>query len=80
VTDGARSLALNAKGRVAVYLVSAELDILPLVKNDPFNLVSVGNEQFYSNLETVGYGYTPPFRGVLDIRRKPGYSIGTLYN
>ena len=80
VTDGAGSLALNAKGRVAVHLASAEPDILPLVKNDPFNLVNVGDEQFYSNLETVGYGYTPPFRGVSDIRRKPGYSIGTLYD
>ena len=80
VTDGAGNLALNAKGRVAAHLSPAAPDTLPLIKVDPFNLVSVGDEQFYANLETIGYGYSSPFRGVSDILRKPGCSIGTLYD
>ncbi|KAK4232439.1 polyketide synthase [Podospora fimiseda] len=80
VTDGAGTLVLNAKGRVAAHLASASSDTLPLVKSNPYNLVYVGDEQFYSNLETIGYGYGSPFKDVSDIQRKPGYSIGTLYD
>ncbi len=80
VTDGAGNLALNAKGRVAAHLSPAAPDTLPLIKVDPFNLVRVGDEQFYANLETIGYGYSSPFKGVSDILRKPGCSIGTLYD
>ncbi|KAK3995851.1 hypothetical protein QBC44DRAFT_388103 [Cladorrhinum sp. PSN332] len=80
VTDGAGTLVLNAKGRVAAHLAPASSGTLPLVKSDPYNLVNVGDEQFYSNLETIGYGYTSPFKGVSDIQRKPGHSIGTLHD
>ncbi|KAK3299648.1 polyketide synthase [Chaetomium fimeti] len=74
------NLVLNSKGRVTVVLAPRSSDTLPVAKADPFNLVAVGEEQFYANLESIGYGYSTPFRGVSDIRRKPGYSIGTLHD
>ncbi|EGD86562.1 hypothetical protein H112_05064 [Trichophyton rubrum D6] len=79
VADGGNTL-LNAKGKVSVQLSSAKPNTLPLVKAEPFNLVSVQDDRFYSNLSTVGYGYSHPFRGVSDIQRKSGYSIGTLFD
>ncbi|KAM4063751.1 polyketide synthase dehydratase [Hirsutella rhossiliensis] len=54
--------------------------MLPLVETKPYSMVSVDNEAFYANLSDVGYNYSPPFCGVSNIRRKPGYSVGTLLN
>lgn len=76
---GGNNVMLNARGRVSAQLAtSAEPDTLPLRKHDAYNLVDVDQEQFYTNLGRIGYEYSHPFRGVSDIRRKPGYSTGTL--
>jgi acyl transferase domain-containing protein/SAM-dependent methyltransferase/NADP-dependent 3-hydroxy acid dehydrogenase YdfG len=80
VADGAGNVVLNAKGRALGRLSPAEPDTLPLVKADPFDLVNVEDEHFYTNLSRVGYDYSSPFRGVSNIRRKPGYSVGTLFD
>lgn len=55
-------------------------DTLPAVATDPYNVADVDGERFYANLSRLGYDYSPPFCGVADIRRKPGYSVGTLLN
>jgi acyl transferase domain-containing protein/NAD(P)-dependent dehydrogenase (short-subunit alcohol dehydrogenase family) len=78
VANGAGNAVLNAKGRASAQLSPAEPDTLPLVKTDPFNLVPVGEDHFYTNLSRVGYDYSSPFRGLSNIHRKPGYSSGTL--
>lgn len=78
--EGSGSLVLNARGRVSAQLATPEPSTLPLINNDPFNLVPVGVDHFYSNLSRVGYNYSPPFQGVHNIRRKPGYSAGDLYD
>ncbi|KAM5489297.1 Type I Iterative PKS [Microsporum audouinii] len=79
VADGGNIL-LNAKGQVSGHISPAKPDSLPVVKATPFNLVDVQDERFYTNLSSVGYGYSHPFRGVSNIRRKPGYSVGTLFD
>ncbi|KAF3484360.1 polyketide synthase [Arthroderma uncinatum] len=79
VVDGGNIL-LNAKGRVAGHLSPAKPDSLPLVKEQAFNLVGVRDEHFYANLSGVGYEYSHPFRGLSNIRRKSGYSVGTLFD
>lgn len=76
--SGSSRVVLNAKGRVSAQLAPAEADSLPLSRTEAYNLVDVGEEHFYTNLARVGYEYLPPFRGVSNIRRKPGFSTGTL--
>lgn len=79
VADGVNNIVLNAKGRTSVQLSLADPKSLSLLKTEEaFNLVNVGEEQFYTNLSRIGYGYSPPFQGVSNIRRKLGYSIGKL--
>ena len=75
---GMANTTLNAKGRTECYLSPAKPSTLPLVKTDPYNMVNIDEEHFYSNLSRIGYNYTPPFRGLSNIRRKLGYSVGTL--
>ncbi|CAG8085918.1 unnamed protein product [Penicillium olsonii] len=72
------TILLNAKGGALVVMNSARADTLPISRAEPYNLVPVDEDQFYESLTRVGYNYAHPFRGVSDIRRKPGYSVGTL--
>ena len=76
--EGVANAILNARGRVLCHLSPAEPGTLPLVKTDPYNLVNIDEEHFYTNLSKIGYDYAPPFRGLSNIRRKLGYSVGTL--
>ncbi|RYP60584.1 hypothetical protein DL770_009960 [Monosporascus sp. CRB-9-2] len=79
VSDGVSNTVLNATGRASVQLSQAVPDSLDILKpEEPFNLVHIKDEHFYVNLSRMGYGYSPPFRGVSNIRRKLGYSIGTV--
>ena len=75
---GAANITLNARGRTQCYVSPPKPGTLPLVRTDPYNLVDIHEEHFYSNLSRIGYNYTPPFRGLSNIRRKLGYSVGTL--
>ncbi|KAI0882956.1 uncharacterized protein GGS22DRAFT_190934 [Annulohypoxylon maeteangense] len=75
----AGSTVLNAKGRVQCQLSTSEPDEIPLIKaGDNYDLVNIDEKQFYDNLSGVGYGYSPPFQGLSNIRRKLGYGAGTL--
>ncbi|KAJ5090322.1 hypothetical protein N7532_009006 [Penicillium argentinense] len=74
------TVQLNAKGGALVDLTLAKPDTIPLVGADLYNLVPVNEVHFYESLARVGYNYARPFRGVSDIRRKPGYSVGTLFD
>ncbi|CAG8224295.1 unnamed protein product [Penicillium salamii] len=74
------TIQLNAKGGALVEMSLAKADTLSIARTDPYNLVPVDQAQFYESLTRVGYNYAHPFRGVSDIRRKPGYSVGTLSN
>ncbi|KAK3934578.1 polyketide synthase [Diplogelasinospora grovesii] len=76
--DGSAKAVMNAKGRASCYLSDTQADALPLVQADPYNLTEVDRDSFYTNLSRVGYGYSTPFCGISEIRRKLGYSVGTL--
>ncbi|OJJ97688.1 hypothetical protein ASPACDRAFT_108, partial [Aspergillus aculeatus ATCC 16872] len=78
VTNGS-TLVLNAQGRVEGELCAQAADSLDSgAAKDTYQLVPITEEHFYANLSRVGYGYSGHFRGLSDIRRKPGYSTGTL--
>ncbi|CAG7998045.1 unnamed protein product [Penicillium salamii] len=74
------TIQLTAKGGALVEMSFSKADTLPNAKADPYNLVPVDEDQFYESLTRVGYNCAHPFRGVSDIRRKPGYSVGTLFD
>ena len=76
--EGVASATLNARGRALCHLSPAEPGTLPLLKTDPYNLVKIDEEHFYTNLSKIGYDYSTPFRGLSNIRRKLGYSVGAL--
>ena len=76
--DGVTNATLNARGRALCHLSPAEPGTLPLLRTDPYNLVKIDEEHFYTNLSKIGYDYATPFRGLSNIRRKLGYSVGTL--
>lgn len=78
VAEGTANSVLNANGRALCHLSPMGPDTLPLLKTDPYNLVNVDKEHFYRNLSKIGYGYASPFRGLSNIRRKLGCSVGTL--
>ncbi|KAL8809367.1 MAG: hypothetical protein Q9200_003471 [Gallowayella weberi] len=76
--EGTAKPTLNARGRVLCHLSPQDSDILPISKTEYYNLVDVGEEHFYRNLCKIGYDYAPPFRGLSNIRRTLGCSVGTL--
>lgn len=76
--EGAANTVMNARGRAQCSLARAKPGTIPLVKTDPYNLVHIDAEHFYSNLTKLGYDYALPFRGLSNIRRKLGYSVGIL--
>ncbi|UNI18379.1 putative PKS/NRPS-like protein biosynthetic cluster [Purpureocillium takamizusanense] len=78
VPEGSGSAILSAKGHVSGDLFPAVPDALPTASESAYNLVDIGEETFYKNLTSVGYGYSPPFQGLSKICRRPRYSIGTL--
>ncbi|KAB5550768.1 polyketide synthetase [Coniochaeta sp. 2T2.1] len=51
---------------------------LPSRKDDPPNLTSVSEDQFYSSLEPLGYSYTGHFRTLSSIKRKLDYSSSMI--
>ncbi|KAL8724801.1 MAG: hypothetical protein Q9166_007747 [cf. Caloplaca sp. 2 TL-2023] len=75
--ESATNTVLNARGRVLCHISPVKPGILPLLKTDPYNLVNIDEEQFYGNLSKIGYDYALPFRGLSNIRRKLGCSVGT---
>ena len=72
------SLALNAEGDVTVVLAEPETDRLPFVEPEDFNMTEVEVDRFYDQLTELQYEYSPPFRGMLSIKRKNGYATGTI--
>ncbi|KAG6365507.1 hypothetical protein INS49_007118 [Diaporthe citri] len=71
-------IVLNAKGKAQAQLSRPEPNALPPAKDSAYNLAHVPEAYFYENLSLIGYDYSPPFRGLSNITRKPGYSAGKL--
>lgn len=73
-------VVLNAKGKAFAQLSQPQADELPPVVADgnAYNLVNVAEGPFYGNLSSIGYDYSSPFQGLSSMKRKPGYSAGSL--
>lgn len=71
-------LTANAQGEVTVMLAEQDADKLPFAESEDFNMGEIEIERFYEQLTKLGYEYSPPFRGMLSIKRKNGYASGTL--
>ncbi|RDW61769.1 uncharacterized protein DSM5745_10441 [Aspergillus mulundensis] len=69
----------NAAGRLRVTYGEPSVHALP--KQRPSlagDMVDVPSERFYNSLESLGYGYTGPFRALTNLRRKHGVTTGSI--
>ncbi|KAI0424987.1 hypothetical protein F5Y09DRAFT_347142 [Xylaria sp. FL1042] len=72
-------MARNAHGRVTVRLGETdEVEQLPLLHPETYNLADIEVDRFYNSLFRLGYGYESPFNCIRSIKRKLGYSTGTI--
>lgn len=71
-------MVVNIEGEVTVSLATPDADSLPFAGTDNFNMSEIEIDRFYDQLTKLRYEYSPPFRGMLSIRRKNGYATGTL--
>ncbi|CRG89192.1 Nonribosomal peptide synthetase 14 [Talaromyces islandicus] len=63
-------MTLMAKARVVVHYGLSSPKTLRTVKPEFSRMVSIDSERFYSSLSDLGYGYTGPFRGMSQLKRK----------
>lgn len=59
-----------ASGRLLLDLGDPSSDWLPNPSQEPPNMVEVDQQQFYTSLDNLGYGYTGDFRTLSSMRRK----------
>ncbi|KAJ5660072.1 equisetin synthetase [Penicillium longicatenatum] len=71
-------MGLNAEGSVEVVLGEPDADTLPSVQTEDWNMIDVEVDRFYSQFQSLEYGYTAPFQGMRSIKRKNGYATGTI--
>jgi hybrid polyketide synthase / nonribosomal peptide synthetase ACE1 len=83
VIGDAVDAVLNASGRIKVVLQddsTSEVEaILPAREDRQPTMVDVNKDDFYSELEKLGYQYSGRFRGLASLERKLGYGRGHLY-
>ena len=72
------TLTTHATGRVVVTLGEPSSEWLPQRMIEPPNMVTVNETQFYTSLDTVGYGYSGDFRTMSGMKRKKDYGIADL--
>ena len=71
-------LALNTSGKISIELGETVENLLPARGPETYNLVDVGEDQFYNSLNEVGYQYSGPFRALKSLRRRLGFSTGAI--
>ncbi|KAL9121258.1 MAG: hypothetical protein Q9187_002183 [Circinaria calcarea] len=67
-----------ASGRVLVIPGEPSTDWLPPRSPEPPNMVFVNEDQFYSSLDNLGYGYTEDFRALSSMKRKLNYGSANV--
>nr|A0A089FSA4.1 RecName: Full=Hybrid PKS-NRPS synthetase prlS; AltName: Full=Pyrrolocin biosynthesis protein S [fungal sp. NRRL 50135]AIP87510.1 pyrrolocin synthetase [fungal sp. NRRL 50135] len=72
------SMGLNAEGIVTVTLADHEADVILFVEPKDFNMTEIETDRFYDQFQRLEYEYSPPFRGMLAIKRKKGHARGTI--
>lgn len=77
-TGASANVILNAEGHVSCRLSPAVPDTLLRSQTKTLDMVAVDEDEFYRNLEKIGYGYSTPFHGLSGIRRRLSHSVGNL--
>ncbi|KAH8162417.1 hypothetical protein CIB48_g5830 [Xylaria polymorpha] len=77
-TERGTPMGLNAKGTVNVTLAEPAVDTIPFVEPEDFNMTEIEVDRFYDQFSRLEYEYSPPFRGMLSIKRKKGHARGIL--
>ncbi|GCB19394.1 nonribosomal peptide synthetase 14 [Aspergillus awamori] len=78
-SQGDLSLRLNVESFIEVELGGSIPDKLPLLEHDQYYNINEQNaERFYSEMQMIGYHYSPPFRGISSIHRRLNFAHGTL--
>ncbi|KAK8147942.1 hypothetical protein G3M48_000684 [Beauveria asiatica] len=72
------TMELNAEGLVSIILSEPDEDTIPFNHVQDFNMTDVEVYRFYEQCKKLEYQYSPPFRGMLSIKRKKGCAKGTL--
>ena len=72
------SLTKLASGRLIVTMGDPSPDWLPTPSQEPPNMVHVDEEQFYTSLDDLGYGYTGDFRTLRSMSRKLNFGSATV--
>ncbi|KAH7019596.1 beta-ketoacyl synthase domain-containing protein [Ilyonectria destructans] len=72
------SWGLIASGQLRISIGDPSPELLPASTSDEPYMIPVTQDEFYSSLEEVGYGYSGPFRALGDIRRKLWKASGSL--
>lgn len=77
------ALAPKANGCIIVLFGDASAgsdDALPLRPDPEPMMKSVDGRKFYDALSKTGFGYSGPFRGLSNLRRKAGFATGEIQN
>jgi hybrid polyketide synthase/nonribosomal peptide synthetase ACE1 len=72
----------HAHGRVVARLGAPSPDAIPDQTGQgpsrQFNLAPIENDRFYTELAKHGYQYSPPFKDIVEIKRKSDFAIGNI--
>lgn len=73
------SLTKLASGRLVITVGEPSSDSLPTPSQEPPNMVHVDENQFYTSLDNLGYGYTGDFRTLRSMSRKLNFGSAKVY-
>ncbi|PGH16793.1 hypothetical protein AJ80_05108 [Polytolypa hystricis UAMH7299] len=69
---------LNASGKLSITLGSPANQSLPEPYNPKGQFLDIDHERFYTETDKLGFGYTGPFRKLINTRRKMDEAIGEI--
>ncbi|KAA8649567.1 hypothetical protein EYZ11_005806 [Aspergillus tanneri] len=67
-----------ASGRIAVTFGKQDATLLPRMGPTAPGLRAIDSEQFYTQLDMLGLGYSGPFRGLTELHRRKDIAYGTI--
>lgn len=68
----------NASGYLHIVLGEPSVDALPQQPESDFQMLKMEDERFYLAVESLGFGYTGPFKGISEIQRKLDVAVGRI--
>lgn len=72
------SLTRLASGRLVITMGDPSPNWLPSPSHEPPNMVKVDEQEFYTSLDNLGYGYTGDFRTLASLSRKLNFGSATV--